>query len=151
MTARVRIAAFALFLAVSSVAIAQQPPSLPDEIARLDREMFDAFNAGDMDKVNSYFDESLEFFHDKNGLLTFADVKKNSKNMAAANNGLRRDLVPGSLQVYPIPNYGAIEVGQHRFCHIENGKEDCGTFQFVHIWKKSNDGWKITRVISYDH
>jgi len=27
---------------------------------------------------------------------------------------IRRELVPGSLEVYPIKNYGAIEVGSHR-------------------------------------
>ena len=150
-----RVAAVLLILAAATHAIAQQPPSdaLRAEIERLDKTIFDAFNAHDMDKVNSYFDESLEFFHDKNGLLSLADVKKNSKSMAAAaaSNGLRRELVPGSLQVYPIPNYGAIEVAAHRFCHMENGEEDCGTFQFVHVWKKSDAGWKITRVISYGH
>lgn len=153
MTARVRIAILVLLACVSGATAASEPVSLHAEIAQLDKTMFDAFNAHDMEKVNSYFDESLEFFHDKNGLLSLADVKKNSKNMAAAaaSNGLRRDLISGSLQVYPIPNYGAIEVGAHRFCHMENGKEDCGTFQFVHVWKKSDSGWKITRVISYDH
>ncbi len=26
---------------------------------------------------------------------------------------------------------------------------DCGTFEFVHVWKQTNDGWKMSRVISY--
>ena len=33
---------------------------------------------------------------------------------------IRRDMV-GSLGVYPIKDFGAIEVGTHRFCHKENG------------------------------
>ncbi|MNC99919.1 hypothetical protein D3C83_183680 [compost metagenome] len=53
--------------------------------------------------------------------------------------------------MYPIPGYGAMEVGVHRFCHVENGKEDCGNFKFVHIWQKKDGQWKITRVVSYDH
>jgi hypothetical protein len=64
---------------------------------------------------------------------------------------IRRELVPGSLQVYPIKDFGAIEIGTHRFCHKENGKDDCGNFPFVMVWRKSADSWKVSRVISYGH
>jgi hypothetical protein len=53
--------------------------------------------------------------------------------------------------VYPVNNFGAMEIGAHKFCHLENGKQDCGTFKFAMIWKKTEDGWKISRVISYGH
>lgn len=76
---------------------------------------------------------------------------KGLKGMFDQNNGIRRDLVPGSLEVYPIRDYGAIEIGAHRFCHVENGKDDCGTFKFVQIWQKQQRGWKVTRVVSYGH
>lgn len=130
------------------------PPAkspLYDEIAQVDAEMFAAFNAHNADKLASYFDEGLEFYHDKGGLVGFNDTVNGLRGNLAQNNGLRRDLVPGSLEVYPIRDYGAIEVGAHRFCHVEDGKDDCGTFKFVHIWQKQPRGWKITRVVSYDH
>ncbi len=44
-----------------------------------------------------------------------------------------------------------MEIGAHQFCHEENGKMDCGTFQFLMIWQKKDGEWKITRVASYDH
>ena len=66
--------------------------------------------------------------------------------------GLVRTLIPGSLKVYPVPGYGAIQEGEHRFCHPVDGGQDCGTFQFVHIWRESASGnWQLTRVISYGH
>jgi len=65
--------------------------------------------------------------------------------------GLRRDIVPGSLEVYPIKDYGAVETCLHRFCHVENEKNDCGTFKNVMVWQKKDGVWKVTRVISYDH
>ena len=34
-----------------------------------------------------------------------------------------RELVPGTLQVYPIKGYGAIEMGIHRFHHPGHEKE----------------------------
>jgi len=64
---------------------------------------------------------------------------------------LRRELVPGSLEVYPLQGYGAIEVGAHRFCHEENGKRDCGTMKFSMVWRKVGEEWKLSRVLSYAH
>ena len=115
--------------------------------------MFSGFNAHDLDKLISFFDSSLEFYHDIGGLSNFEKNKQLLGDLFERNKttGLRRELVPGSIEVYPITDYGAIETGLHRFCHEENGKPDCGTFKFMHIWQKKNNQWKITRVASYDH
>ena len=125
--------------------------SLYKEIAQMDSVMFHAFNTRDIEKFKSLFTEDLEFYHDKGGLTNYEHTINFMKETAKNNNGLRRDLVKGSLEVYPIPGYGAMEIGAHTFCHLENGKQDCGTFKFVHIWQKKNGEWKITRVVSYDH
>ncbi len=93
----------------------------------------------------------MEFYHDKGGLTNYAQNMAAFKNTASANTDLRRDLIPGSLEVYEVKDFGAMQIGKHRFCHTENGKPDCGTFKFVHIWKKNNGEWKISRVVSYDH
>ena len=121
------------------------------EIARMDSILFNAFNTRDVVKFGSLFTNDLEFFHDKGGLTNYEYTMNFMKDVAKNNNGLRRDLVKGSLEVYPIPGYGAMEIGAHTFCHVENGKQDCGTFKFVHIWKKTDGTWKISRVVSYDH
>jgi ketosteroid isomerase-like protein len=115
--------------------------------------MFAAFNEHDSEKLMSFFAEDLEFYHDKGGLAGHAETRKGFENLFAANKstGLRRDIVPGTLEVYPINDFGAVETCQHRFCHKENGKDDCGTFKNTMIWKKTEKGWKVTRVISYDH
>lgn len=125
--------------------------SLYKEVERLDSVLFNAFNSRDVEKFRSFFTEDLEFFHDKGGLTNYEYTINFMKSVAKNENGLRRELVPGTLEVYPIPGYGAIEVGQHKFCHLENGKQDCGNFKFVHIWQKKNGVWKISRVVSYDH
>jgi len=125
--------------------------SLYKEIARMDSAVFNAFNARDVEKFKSLFTEDLEFYHDKSGLTNYEHTINFMKEVAKNNNGLRRDLVKGSLEVYPVPGYGAMEIGVHTFCHLENGKQDCGTFKFVHIWQKKNGEWKIARVVSFDH
>ena len=124
-----------------------------DTIAQLDGALFAAFNAHDIEALMALFADDLEFFHDNGGLTNYRQTKDGFKSLFAnnADTGLRRDLVKGSLEVYPIKDYGAIEIGEHRFCHIENGKDDCGTFKFVMVWQRKNDAWKISRVISYDH
>lgn len=125
--------------------------SLYDTIAHLDSLLFAAFNNQDLEKQKEIFATDLEFYHDQGGLTNYNEVIENTRHLFSQNNGLKRTLIPGSLEVYPVSNYGAIEIGMHRFCHKENGKDDCGTFKFVHIWQKRVDGWKLTRVISYGH
>ncbi len=121
------------------------------EIAEMDNIMFTAFNTRDTNQFKSLFTQDLEFFHDKGGLTNYDHTISFLKTTAKQNNQLKRELVKGSLEVYPIPGYGAMEIGAHTFCHIENGKQECGTFKFVHIWQKNKKGWQITRVMSYGH
>jgi hypothetical protein len=125
--------------------------SLYSQIAHMDSVLFNAFNNRDMETFKSLFVTDLEFYHDKGGLTDYSYTINSFKNTIDQNNGLKRKLVKGSLEVYPINGYGAIQIGAHTFCHPENGKMDCGTFKFVHVWKKVNNEWKIARVISYDH
>ena len=109
---------------------------LYQEIAKQDSLLFNAFNTRDIELFKTMFTEDLEFYHDKGGLTGYDHTINFLKTTAQANNQLKRELVKGSLEVYPIPGYGAMEIGMHRFCHLENGKQDCGTFKFVHIWQK---------------
>ncbi len=147
----------ALFLVCGDLVYAQSGNDslslqvLYKEIVRMDSILFTAFNTRDIAKFGSMFTNDLEFYHDKGGLTGYDHTMNFMKDVARNNNGLRRDLVKGSVEVYPIPGYGAMEIGAHTFCHLENGKQDCGTFKFVHIWKKDKEDWKIARVVSYDH
>jgi hypothetical protein len=147
--------AFVLF-GVSSLSKAQTGSSstgadLYKEIERMDSILFTAFNTRDTNQFKSMFTRDLEFYHDKGGLSGYNETIDFMRSTAKGNNGLRRDLVKGSLEVYPIPGYGAMEIGSHTFCHLENGTQDCGTFRFVHVWQKKDGAWKITRVVSYGH
>lgn len=134
-------------------AVGFEDKALTKEIHQLDSLMFDALNRQDLEGAMFYFDKDLEFYHDKGGLDNYEQTKIKLARLFEnnRNNNFRRTLVPGSMEVYPVPGYGAIESCLHRFCHIENGKDDCGTFKNVMVWKKTSEGWKVTRVLSYDH
>jgi hypothetical protein len=61
-------------------------------------------------------------------------------------------LVPGSFEVYPPANYGALEIGIHRFHHPgHDDTEPAGEAKFILLWQNSKGAWALTRVVSFDH
>jgi len=127
------------------------PLTLRDTIAAADSALFAAFNQRDLTKLMLFFARDLEFYQDNEGVENYAQTKEDFAQMFRQPSPIRRELVPRSLEVFPIKNYGAMEVGRHRFCHAKGAKEDCGTFSFVHIWRRTDRGWQISRVVSYGH
>ena len=140
-----------LVLAGSMTPAHAEDTALYDTILAMDAKMFDAFNNRDIETTADVFSRELEFFHDTGGVTNYDQAMENSRRLFDANTGLRRELIQDSMTVYPIPNYGAIQVGKHRFCHPANGEMDCGVFEFMHIWKQEGDTWRITKVVSYGH
>jgi ketosteroid isomerase-like protein len=120
-----------------------------EAIARMDRHLCAVFNAHNVDRLMEMATKDLEFYEDTDGLKGYQQCYDEFKKLFAGNEDLRREVVDGTIEVYPIKDYGAIEVGQHRFCQRENGREECGTFKFTMLWQKSDDSWKIARVINY--
>jgi len=124
---------------------------LYETVASQDTKLFQAFNAHDIELLKTFFTKDLEFYHDEGGLTNYDQTNENFKKMFGQNNSIRRELIPNSREVYPIKDYGAIEVGEHQFCHVENRKDDCGTYPFIILWQKQDGSWKVSRVISYNH
>lgn len=123
---------------------------LYDTIVKLDQEFFDAYNTCDknLEKYGSFYSENIEFYHDQGGLMTSkADIIEGTKKNVCGK--VTRELVKGSVEVYPIKNFGAIEIGFHKF---HNNTQKKGTpskaGRFVIVWQNTNNEWKITRVIS---
>ena len=139
------------FDAFSNTYANQLQDSLYDIIAHEDSLLFNAYNAHDVEKIKTFFTEDLEFYHDKGGLTNYKQNMEAFTQIFKNNKDMRRELVAGSIEVYPVKGFGAMEIGAHKFCHEENGKQDCGTFKFAMVWKKTNEGWKISRVLSYGH
>jgi uncharacterized protein DUF4440 len=129
----------------------KETDSLYKKIMQLDSVVFNAFNSRNTEQFKLMFTKDLEFYHDKGGLTNYDYTISFMESVAKSSNDLKRELIKESLEVYPIPGYGAMEIGAHSFCHTENGKKDCGTYKFVHIWQYKNGEWKISRVVSYGH
>ena len=132
---------------------AQPASPLFETVAALDAAMFDAFNhcsaPGQLQKYAGHFAPDVEFYHDEAGVTwkrseMIANTKKNVCGK------FRRELVPGTLKVFPIRNFCAIAQGEHRFCQLASGKCE-GMADFVMVWRKRGNGWQVTRVLSYAH
>lgn len=160
LTARTSIAFFLMVLAGSS-AFATDRTAVPevvtdplfDTISALDNAVFDAFNHCEqpeqLRKHASYFAGDVEFYHDTGGVTwTRQDMLANTEKNACGH--YRRELVAGSLKVYPIKGYGAIAQGVHRFCQVSTGACE-GMADFVVVWHDHDGQWQITRVLSFGH
>jgi len=137
--------------AVPALDAIKSDAELTSAISALDTQLFDAYNNCDIDKLGSLVTDDLAFYHDKTGLA----VGKQPFLVAIKNNicgKVRRELVKGSLEVYPLKGYGAVEIGTHRFYHPGTQDHDVvGEAKFVQLWQYKDGAWKVSRVISYDH
>ena len=140
-------------LLLSPLTLADDPyKSLTGQVLALDKQLFTAFNQRDLETMKAMLSPDLEFYHDKAGLSDYRQNLKSTMDLFSRDTDLTRELLPEFNEVHPVPGYGAIQAGQHRFCHTaENGQPDCGVFKFLHIWKQDGENWQITRVVSYDH
>jgi len=132
------------------------PDDLTHKIKTLDAELFDAYNKCDLAKFAPLVADDLEFYHDETGL----SVGKQALVEAIKNNicgKVHRDLIPETLEVYPLKGYGAVETGIHMFCTPNSigktGKcgDGSGVARFMQLWRNQDGVWNLTRVISYDH
>lgn len=124
------------------------------EILYADSVLFNAFNNCDSVTYKKYFTDDLEFYHDLGGLSVGIQIElQEFREMCTRGNHIRRELVKSSVEVHPIKNYGAVEIGIHHFFHTNKGEQEkpSGTYKFVQVWQKKGNQWKISRVISYGH
>jgi hypothetical protein len=85
-----------------------ESPILFNILAAQDSALFDAFNSCDTAKFGSFFTEDVEFYHDKSGLTISRRTqvenlaRRCQQQAAGAIPRLRRELVAGSMEVYPL-------------------------------------------------
>ena len=129
------------------------PTELYNTIADLDISMFDAFNKREISVLQSFLSEDLEFYHDLGGVTNYNQNIEAFKKTFVSDRKLRRELVKGSMEVYPIKDFGAVQTGVHRFYVTEKGQKEklSSEAKFVNLWQNRNEVWKITKIISYGH
>lgn len=126
---------------------ASEEKKLVQIITELDSIFFTAYNTCDLETQSQLISEDLEFYHDKGGLSTskteMLDALKN--NICGK---VRRELVDGSIEVSEIPGFGAVQIGMHKFYNNQEPNAISKPGRFVTLWKKTEQTWQMTRVIS---
>lgn len=117
------------------------------DICAMDSLFFAAYNTCDLETQAAMIAEDLEFYHDLGGLETRKSVIMESLEQNICGK-VTRELVPGSIEVYPIPGLGAVEFGLHRFFNREEPEAPSNPSRFVTVWLTEEDDWKMSRIIS---
>jgi len=118
-----------------------------DEIVAMDKEFFDAYNNCDLEKQASIYSDDIEFFHDKGGLMTSKKEIIDATKLYICGK-VTRELIEGSVEVYPIKDYGAVQIGFHKFYNNQEPDADSKPSKFITIWQNENGSWKMAKVIS---
>ncbi len=136
-------------------------PGLAAEIQAADAAFFKAFfDTCDIESVRRFVTDDFEMFHDKGGRVAASGaefVKSAEDKCRRQSEGTdflsTRRLVPETLQVYPLNDFGAISTGTHEFFAVKKGEPDrlTETGRFTIVWKEENGAWKLARALSYDH
>jgi hypothetical protein len=138
---------------------AAQTAQMTAAIAKADTDLFDAvFLQCDAARVGAMTTEDFRFVHDKDGESTRKQFVDNLKGhcdrvKTGVDFPARRELVPGSVEVWPINKYGALEIGVHRFYARIKGKPETltETGNFMILWKQVDGKWLMAESISYGH
>ena len=111
------------------------------------RLYFTAYNDCDMETQEEFYDDDLEFYHDKGGLATskVALLESIEKNICGK---VTRALLKDSVEVHDIPGFGAVEIGIHKFYNKEEPDAVSKPTKFISIWKQEGETWNLSRVIS---
>lgn len=136
-----------IFMTLFATVVHSQSKDLYKAIVHMDSVFFQAYNTCDIATQDSIYSDSIEFYHDKGGLMTskkdILDATK--KNICGK---VTRELVKGSIEVYPINGYGAVEIGLHKFHNNQEKNAVAKASKFIIIWQNKNGKWIMSRVIS---
>lgn len=120
---------------------------LHQTISELDSIFFTAYNNCDLKTQADMLSEDLEFYHDQGGLNTSKTKVLDAieKNICGK---VTRKLVKGSIEVSPIPGFGAVQLGMHKFYNNQEPNATSKPSRFVALWKQTGESWQMTRIIS---
>jgi CubicO group peptidase (beta-lactamase class C family) len=155
---------FILLFSLASLSLSAQVDKKSDlykTIISKDSLLFKVgFNTCDINQFETLLTEDFEFFHDEDSISNKKKFLYNLRNglcTPSKTYQLRRDLIPGTTEIYPLYKnkvlYGAIQIGMHQFYRITTDKKETpGSIgRFTHLWLLQKGTWKLSRSLSYDH
>lgn len=154
-----------LFFAIPTCVQAQdadsrEDPQLTSVILHRDSLFWQAYNSCNVEAMQRFFTDDMEFYHDRGGSTAGLDAftANTRKGICGSDTiHIRREAIAGTVQVFPMRKsgvvYGAILIGDHRFYVKAGSKPEFldGQAKFTHLWLLKDGAWKMSRVLSYDH
>lgn len=146
-----------LLLSFHNYAQVEKTDALYKTILSKDSLLFSVgFNTCDIKQFEDLLSNNLRFYHDKGGIADrtkFLNDLKNGLCKSPETRQVKRKLVPGSTEVFPLYRdgilYGAIQNGEHLF--YEDPESNPGYAKFTHVWILENGNWKLETSLSFDH
>lgn len=135
---------------------------LERQIISRDQALFDLqFGATcDVNAMRGFVTDDIEFYHDKEGFAVdsgaqwASDYGRLCARRRDRGEHVRRELVKDMVVISLIPNYGAVESGEHRFYARQSDGTERLTqrARFTKLWRLGGDGkWRLARSFSFDH
>ncbi|MCP9234916.1 nuclear transport factor 2 family protein [Lewinella sp. JB7] len=120
---------------------------LHQTILAMDQRYFDAYNNCDLTTQAAMYTDDFEFYHDRGGLATSKEdlIQALKANICGK---VTRYLLPETVEVYPIPGFGAVQLGYHRFENAAEPGAPSVPGRFVAVWRQSGEKWQLHRIIS---
>jgi Domain of unknown function (DUF4440) len=149
-TRNILVTLTALTVAASNATIPPKSPNfsspLYKKIVSLDACLTDACNRNNEHEIGSFFSDNLLFYRDNqpsplDKRAFIGEMKRTVLGQA------RREVVMGSIHVYPVKGYGAMEIGLQRFAggHTKLGAAG----KFVMLWRNEGGNWKVTQIVNF--
>lgn len=135
-------------------------PNAAKKVRELDTALFEAFNHRNSEAMRPFYATDVEFFHDQVGRTLGQDAviatfhNKFEGDYVERHQVVQRELINDSLHLFPIPGYGLLEVGNHRFTVSSRETKRVTAITvgaFVHVIKNLNHAARIELALSYDH
>lgn len=152
----IAIVAAGSLLASNATAAPRENTPAQAERAVLDAEagFWKAFNSCDAAAMARFFTPDAEFYHDITGLTATRERVVASMMSGPCSNPadqrLQRELVARSERFNLLVGGYAMLSGRQRF-FVGSDRAHNSIAGYVEIWRKTDAGWQMKRVVSYAH
>src|SRR5262245_28725507 len=131
---------------------------LVDVITELDRKLETAYSTCDLDTFLSMMAPDVENYHDEVGRVVGREGAKKILVEGVCEllkNGIqpRNELIAGSLEVYRMANFGALEFAGYTFWLRRPGEQEAkvSTLRTMTLWERRDGVWMVARHVTYAH
>lgn len=121
-----------------------------------DARFWKAYNDCDPTALGAAIDADVEFYHDAGGVTRSraALVESVMTNICGTPGAhVRREADAASVIYDPVPGYGAVLSGEHRFFRSVDGapEQQTAVARFLMLWRYAGGRWQAVRVFSLGH